>query len=215
MPPAIAPRRPGFAWPKSESVLNTQSQREGLLGRRRLIPELTRLAWPITVSMLSYSVMTMVDTVFVGRLGAGALAGVGLGAVISFTLLCFGMGLLRALKVLVAQAVGAGHPGRVPGFLVSGLATATALGLLAALAGQLLGPLVHLLAGGGETSEKAASYLAVACLGAPFVLGATALREIRYGLGDSRTPMRAALWANAINAPLNAAFIFGFGWGVC
>jgi|GEM_PF-5859555 len=40
---------------------------------------LARLAWPITVSTLSYSVMTLVDTVLVGHLGPAALAGIALG----------------------------------------------------------------------------------------------------------------------------------------
>ena len=59
--------------------------------------------------MLSYSIMTLVDTLFVGRLGASALAGVGLGGVAAFTVLCFGFGLLRGVKILVSQAVGAGR----------------------------------------------------------------------------------------------------------
>ncbi|HHH11220.1 MAG TPA: MATE family efflux transporter, partial [Sorangium sp.] len=46
--------------------------------RRRPLPTLLRLAWPICVSMLSYSFMTLVDTLFVGRLGAASLAAVGL-----------------------------------------------------------------------------------------------------------------------------------------
>ena len=51
--------------------------------------ELVRLSWPIAVSTLSYSVMTLVDTLFVARLGKASLAGVGLGGVAAFTLLCF------------------------------------------------------------------------------------------------------------------------------
>ena len=35
---------------------------------------LLHLAWPIAISMLSYSLMTAVDTAFVGRLGADAIA---------------------------------------------------------------------------------------------------------------------------------------------
>ena len=73
------------------------------------VPELARLAWPISVSMLSHSLLTLADTLFVGRLGPAPLAAVSLGGVASFALLCFGWGLLRAVKVLVAQGVGAGR----------------------------------------------------------------------------------------------------------
>src|SRR5690606_25296406 len=60
----------------------------------------------------------------------------------------------------------------------------------------------------------AAAYFTVRTLGAPIVLCGVTLRESRYGLGDSQTPMRAALTANALNIGLDALFIFGFGWGV-
>ena len=57
--------------------------------------ELFSLTWPIAFSMLSYSLMTAVDTLFVGRFGAEAIAAVGIGGLCSFTLLTFAMGLLR------------------------------------------------------------------------------------------------------------------------
>ena len=45
------------------------------------------LAWPIAVSMVSYSVMSLVDTAFVSRLGTSAIAGVGLAITLSFAML--------------------------------------------------------------------------------------------------------------------------------
>ena len=65
------------------------------------------------MSTLSYSVMTLVDTLLVGRLGAASLAGVGLGGTAAFVLLCFSFGLLRGVKTLVSQAVGAKRPDEV------------------------------------------------------------------------------------------------------
>ncbi|HWU90146.1 MAG TPA: hypothetical protein VN253_22940, partial [Kofleriaceae bacterium] len=44
--------------------------------------ELLRLAWPITVSMISFSTMTLASTAFVAQVGADELAGVGLAAVV-------------------------------------------------------------------------------------------------------------------------------------
>ena len=60
--------------------------------------ELVKLAWPITVSMISYSTMTLASTAFVAQVGAEELAGVGLGSIVGFTILCFGIGLVRASK---------------------------------------------------------------------------------------------------------------------
>src|SRR5205823_803956 len=79
--------------------------------------ELLRLAWPITISMVSFSTMTLASTAFVAHVGADELAGVGLAGVVGFALVCFGIGLLRGAKTLVSQAVGAGRCDRIPELL--------------------------------------------------------------------------------------------------
>lgn len=180
----------------------------------RPVRELVRLAWPIAVSMVSYSVMTLVDTLFVGRLGAPSLAGVGLGGVAAFTLLCFGFGLLRAVKVLTSQAVGRGAVAERNAYLGAGLIVALGLGLAAVLLGQLVADLLPLLAASGEAGAHARTYLQIRVLGTPFILMYCALREHRYGLGDSRSPMWAALAANGANVGLDYLFIVVLGHGV-
>ena len=61
-------------------------------------------AWPITLSGLSFAVMGVVDTAFVATQGAAELAGVGIGAVVTTGLMGFGFGLLRGVKILIAQS---------------------------------------------------------------------------------------------------------------
>lgn len=182
--------------------------------KSKLFPELTRLAWPIAISMLSYSLMTVVDTLFVGRLGASALAGVAFGGVIAFTTLCFGIGMLRAVKALVSQSVGAGQSNSTREYLSAGLAVAIGIGLLSGLAGY---GCTGLIAYGSPTVASgalAAIYLEIRSWAAPAVLAAVALRETQYAIGDSRSPMKAALVANLANIPLNATLIFVLGLGV-
>ena len=41
-----------------------------------------------------------------------------------------------------------------------------------------------------------------------------ALREVRYGQGDARSPMLASIAANVVNVALSTTFVFAFGWGV-
>lgn len=179
-----------------------------------LFRELVALAWPITVSTLSFTVMTVVDTAFVGRLGPASLAGVGLGGIALWTVVCFGFGLLRAVKVLVAQGVGAGERDSVLPFLGAGVYAALALSALALAVGL---PVAHYLpqfSASAEAGRVAYTYLSIRLLGAPIVLLSCAIREARYGFGDSRSPMYAALISNAIHIPLNYALIFGAGWGI-
>ena len=62
-----------------------------------------RLAWPILVSMLSYTVMSVVDTLFVGRLGTVPLAAIGIATSTSFLVFGFAFGLFGGLRIVVAQ----------------------------------------------------------------------------------------------------------------
>jgi MATE family multidrug resistance protein len=176
--------------------------------------ELLRLAWPITVSMLSFSTMTLASTAFVAQVGADELAGVGLAAVVGFALVCFGIGLLRGAKTLVSQAVGAGRRDRLPELLGASLVLAVVLGAAALVAGQLVAPLVAALSASPRAGAFAAQYLAIRSLGAPLLLIFAALRECRYGVGDTRAPMRSSLAGNAVNIALDAVLILGLDWGV-
>ncbi|HVR62287.1 MAG TPA: MATE family efflux transporter [Polyangia bacterium] len=185
-----------------------------LTWKDRPLGELLRIAWPITVSMLSWSAMTIVDTLLIGHVGRAELAGVGLGGIVTFMLLCFSIGLLRGANTLVSQAVGAGRRGEVPALQGAAIAMALGLGLGTTLAAQLVAAALHHLAATEAAGRAASTYLRVRCLGAPAGLFFVALREVRYGQGESRAPMRASLLANIINAALAYLFVFVFGKGV-
>ena len=180
----------------------------------RALSELLGLTWPIVVSMLSYSVMTLVDTFFVGRLGASALAGVGLGGTLAFTLLCFGIGLLRAVKVLVAQALGAGRSHeQARSYLGAGIVLGLAFGSLAFVLAVgstfILADLTE-----GRSGALASAYLIIRMSVSPLVLAFYALQEHRQGIGDARSPMIAAVLANVANIGLDYLCIVELGWGV-
>lgn len=175
--------------------------------------ELVRLAWPIAVSLLSFSAMTAVDTAFVGRLGASALAAVGVGGSAIFCVTSFGVAVFAAAKVHAGRCFGAGETERAEAFLGAFLRLAVGLGVISGLVSYgvaLLLPQVHADPQAGRLS---ADYTAIRSVGVPLALVSAAVGQWRQAFGDSRTAMRAALLANVVNVPLNAALIFGLGWG--
>lgn len=158
--------------------------------------------------------MTAVDTLFIGHLGPAALAGVAIGSTATFTLLCFGMGLLRSTHITISQAVGAGQKRRVLAYLGAGLLVAVGLGLIIAILGQLVAACSSTFTASAQSAEYAASYIRVRVLGAPLVLAELAISGARYGAGDSRSSMIAVLSANAVNVVLVAWFSLGLHAGV-
>lgn len=176
--------------------------------------ELVRLAWPIAVSTLSYAAMTVVGTAFVAHTGADAVAGVGLAGVVSFTILCFAIGVMRGGKTLVAQAIGAGRRADVQRYLGVAVLAALVMGVAATALALALAPVIAALASNATVGAHATEYLRLRALAAPLVLVGVAIREVRWGEGDTQGPMRAALAGNLVNFALNVALIPGAGWGV-
>jgi len=175
---------------------------------------LLRLAWPIAVSTVSYSVMTIVDTLLIGHVGRAELAGVGLGGISAFVLLCFSFGLLQGAKILVSQSIGARRHDRAQAYLGAAVVSAVAIGVVTALVGQLVAGFVGRLAATEAAGRAAETYLRIRILGAPIALFFAALREVRYAHGDARSPMIASVSAQVVNITLAYIFIFLLQRGV-
>ena len=192
-----------------------ESEARKLEWEDRKLRRLLTLAWPITVSTLSYSVMTLVDTLLVGHLGPAQLAGVGMGGTAAFAVLCFSFGLIRGVKTLVSQAVGAGRADLVQAYRSAALQVAVVLGMATVAVGQLLvSPLMLHLSATREAGEATQLYFWIRNLSAPAALIGVALRECRYGEGDARSPMAATIVGNGVNVALATLFVFVLKWGV-
>ncbi len=176
------------------------------------VRDVFRLAWPVMVSMLSYTAMGVVDTLFVSRLGTEPLAAVGFAATLVFTSQSFGAGLMAGVRVVVAQFTGAGEHRLGTRAAWQGLWLAGGLGLLVSFL-SMMGPQVFTLLGASTTvALHANSFFAIRVLGAPVVFCSLCINAWFQGRGDTRTPMVATLLSNGLNIVLDPIFIFG--WGV-
>lgn len=192
----------------------TSDSPTSLSWERAPFPELVRLSWPIVVSMLSVSTMTLVDTLFVSRLGSSAVAGVGLAGVLTFSIWCFPMGTVRAVKILVSQAVGAGRREQISPYFAAALFLAVSFGLLATAVGLLAAPWLATVTATADAGRAAAEYLSIRMLGSIAFLVLVSIQEVRQGFGDSRTMMFTTLLGNSLNIALDYCFIFVLDWGV-
>jgi MATE family multidrug resistance protein len=72
--------------------------------------EVLILALPVVLTQLSTSLMGVVDSAMVGRIGATELAAVGFGGIWLWTLFSMLYGTASGIQTFVAQADGAGDP---------------------------------------------------------------------------------------------------------
>lgn len=175
------------------------------------VSEVALLAWPITLSMLSHTVMGLVDVLYVAWLGTAALAAVGLATTAVFLVQSFGMGMAGAVKVVVSHRVGAGDEEGVRRLWWQGLWMAIGLGLVTACTVPVWRPLLLALADDREVTSLVAAYFDVRVLGTPLLLVHLALSAWFQGQGDTRTPMIATLLCNVVNVVLDPLLIYGAG----
>jgi putative MATE family efflux protein len=168
------------------------------------------LATPIIGENLLQTLVGAVDTFMVARLGAAAVAGVGIG----FELVFFIISILSAIDigatVLVSQAIGAGQRERANRLARQAIVWGLLLALPISIGMFAAAPMIIGLFGAApDVTEAATTYLQVTAatsiaLFLSFVCGA-----VLRGAGDSRTPLQAATLANVVNVIVAYVLIFG------
>jgi MATE family multidrug resistance protein len=177
--------------------------------------ELFAFALPALGGLAIDPLVSLVDTAFVGRLGATSLAALGVNTSL-FSLAFFGFNFLAYTTTpMISAALGRGQRQRAGELTVQALFLALLLGIfVAALLNVLTIPLLRMMGASGELLPAAATYLRIRALAAPALLILTASRGILYGHGDANTVLRIVAVLNAVNIVLDPLFIFTFGWGL-
>jgi MATE family multidrug resistance protein len=181
--------------------------------------EVILLASPVILTHLSITLMGVVDSAMVGRLGATELAAVGFGGVWLWTLFNGFIGAGTVVQTFVAQNHGADRPEECGRWAWQGLYALIPLTACGALILHFnVDFLMVLLAPSQEMQRLAGDYLAICAFGAIGMCAATIFSSFFLGIGDSRTPLYVTVFVNILNAALDYALIFGeFGmpaWGV-
>jgi putative MATE family efflux protein len=170
------------------------------LDSRRINADVWRLAWP---SVLTFALMTtnsILDRMFVGRLGRDALAAVAVGGQVMFLLVSLSMAITVGTTALVARFTGARHPDQADHATGQSLALGLAMGIGCTFVVYVsLGPLLQAMDIGGGAQAQCKAYLHWSLLGmAPMFVG-NVLNAAFRGSGDTRTPLKVMLAANFVH----------------
>lgn len=173
------------------------------------------LALPALGSLAIDPLVTLMDTIFVGRLGEQALGALGVNAAI-FSLAFFIFNFLAyGTTPMISRALGDGDRNQAGRIAVQALFLALVLGTFSLIVLQIFAvPIVTFMGAGEALLAPTLSYLRVRALAAPAVLLITAGNGVFRGFSDTRTPFKITVGLNLVNLILDVLFIFGFGWGV-
>jgi putative MATE family efflux protein len=172
---------------------------------------LVKLAVPVTVSMVLFTVYLLVDLYFVGRLGPDAVAALSISSNAFFIHLGFSTILGTGGMALIAQAFGRreyDHAGRV---FKQSLLMALVIGSIEAVAGFLLAPAyIEFFGGTGQSLHWGIEYFQIFSITFLFMLLLYVTGNCFRGTGDTKTPMMIMLQANVLNMVLDPILIFGW-----
>jgi MATE family multidrug resistance protein len=195
-----------------------QQNEERLNGKKRIIApggyrEVWMLGYPVVITMTSRTVMMLVDTAMVGRLGAVELAAVGFAGLLAWTLFSFFNGLLVSINTFVAQRIGSEDR--------RGVAVATWQGLYLAIGSYLVVLLLSrfteffftVMNPSAEVQRLGVIYTQIRLYGGISLFISFGVSSFLRGIGDTKTPMWIELVANIVNIVLDFLLIFGhFGF---
>ena len=170
------------------------------------------LAVPMILEMVLESLFAVVDVFWVGRLGANAVATVGLTESLLSLVFAVGIGLSLSTTAMVARRIGEKDPqgAAVAGVqaIVLGLATSIVIGIPCFIyAPQLL----RLMGASGDIVATGSGYARIALGGSGAILMLFLNNAIFRGAGDAAIAMRLLWVSNIINLILDPCLIFGWG----
>lgn len=180
-----------------------QKQRPALL-------ELFVVAAPIVGTMASYTIMHMVDSWMVSRLGPTEIAAQGNGGMIAFVPLSIMFGLLGVINTYVAQNLGANRLENAPRYGWAGIwLSAATWVLLLTLVLPFLPFVFRLMGHAPELRELEVQYGSVMLAGSFFPLAARGLSHFFYGAHRPNIVLIATVSGNLVNVGVNYVLIFG------
>ncbi|NBD10232.1 MATE family efflux transporter [Corallococcus sp. c25j21] len=170
------------------------------------------LAVPMVLEMCMESVFAVVDVAFVGRLGAEAVATVGLTESILTLIYAAGMGLSIGATAMVARRIGEKDSERAGRTAVQAIGLGLVLSTVLAVAGIVFArPLLAALGGSPWVLEHGVGYTRVMMGGVVSILLLFLINAIFRGAGDAAIAMRVLMLANGLNIVLAPCLIFGWG----
>ncbi len=177
-----------------------------------IFSSLVKLSLPIMISQFMQTLYNLADTLWVGRVGAEAVAAISISFPLLFLMIAVAAGLTIAGTAIIAQYKGAGNEreiNRVLGQLIS------FIGIVAIIIGIIgfvfSGKMITWMGPEPDIIKDATNYLKVIFVGMPFMFGFFIFASILRGIGDTVTPAIMMFVSVVLNIILDPLLIFGIG----
>ncbi|MBN2097017.1 MAG: MATE family efflux transporter, partial [Candidatus Omnitrophica bacterium] len=173
--------------------------------------------WALTLPMMLGNILqtsfNVVDMIWVGRLGAEAIAAVAMGGVVLMVVITFIIGIATGTLALIARQIGAKDLKSADHVAMQSLIIGGVLSLVLAVMGIIFArPILQALGAKAAVLELGTEYLKIILMGGLMMVYLFLANAILRGAGDALTPMFLMIAATVLNIILDPLMIFGIGF---
>ena len=184
-----------------------QDYTQGSLNRSILL-----LAIPMVLEMVLESLFAVVDVFWVGRLGANAVATVGLTESMLALVFAIGLGLALSTTAMVARRIGEKDPKDAAIASVQAIVLGVLISLVLGIPAGIFAPrLLQLMGASPAIVTGGSGYARIALGGCGAIIMLFLNNAIFRGAGDAAIAMRLLWVSNILNLILDPLLIFGIG----
>src|ERR1700684_1999192 len=196
-------------WPSIREALRGSHQDFTSVSLNRAI---LLLAIPMVLEMVLESLFAVVDVFWVGRLGADAVATIGLTESMLSLVFAVGLGLSMSTTAMVARRIGEKDPEGAAVAAVQAIVLGFVITFIVGLPCVFLAPkLLEWMGASPSVVAVGSGYARIAVGGAGAIMLLFLNNAIFRGAGDAAIAMRLLWVSNIINLVLDPCLIFGWG----
>ena len=168
------------------------------------------LAWPMVVSFLLHVGFNIIDTIYIGRYSALALAAISIVFPVIFLIIALAAGTGIGVNSYVSRLIGAKKIGKARDVAKHGLMLAVFMWIFFLIGGLLFSEMLfEFLGAEGEILSMSLQYAHTIFVGSFLMFFAFISNSILRGEGDTKTPMKVMALASIVNVILDPLLIFG------